>query len=283
MTMIENEAAEEAKTPMSRNRKPLMIAAATMLVLGGIYAAGWSPVMGVSTVEVRGTETLTSEQLLAAAEIDKGTPLMQVDLRAAEARLSDLPQVSSVDVRRQWPRTVVVTITERAAVAMQRQGKAWELLDANGSPFAVAPDKPKDLPIVQRSEDPATNTAMLRALAAMTPQIRQKVVSVSAESPSSIRLVLRRGDAVVNWGSADDSLFKSQVLQVLLSQEAGWYDVSSPQNPTSADAPPAPVPSASASPVPDPAGSPTPLASPTVPATVAPTPDVAESAIGVVD
>lgn len=284
MTVTDEEQSQEAVEQRKRLPKPALIAAAGagVLVLAGVYAAGWSPVMGVNTIEIRGADTLAAEDLVSSAQITKGTPMMRVDLRAAEARISDLPQVSSVDVRRVWPRTVVITVTERGAVATQRQGKSWELLDANGSPFAVAPERPKDLPIVKPAPDPATTTAMLQVLAQMVPEVRAKVAEISADSPQSIRLRLRRTDAVVNWGSADDSLFKSQVLNILLSQKAGWYDVSSPENPTTAEAPPAPLPTASSSPLPDPAGSPSPEASPSETATPTPTPAVAESAIGVV-
>lgn len=255
-----------------------------VLVLIGIYAFGWTSVNGVKSVEVQGAKDLSADQLVATAGITTGTPMMRVDLRASEARISDLPQVGSVDVRRAWPSTVVITVSERGLVAMQKAPDGWELLDANGSPFAVAATKPKDLPTVRQSPDAATNTAMLQALAGMSAQVRAQVLSVSAQSPNSIRLQMRKNNTVVNWGSAQESEFKSQVLAVLLGTDAGWIDVSIPEAPTTADSEPSPpTPKATSTAAPNPAGSPKPTESPSAsPGASGLAPAPAESAVGVV-
>lgn len=246
-----------------------------VVVMGGVYVAGWTPLMGVKTVTVEGASTVNPDQIISAAGIAEGTPMMQVDLRAATARLADLPQVASVDVQRVWPRTVVITVSERSAVAMQKSGNGWELLDSNGNPFALAPSKPKDLPTIERSPDPATNTAMFQVLATVSPEIRADIASVSATSPNAVQFTLRGGDAIVNWGSPELSEYKSQVLAVLLSTEAGWYDVSNPDTPSTADAKPVPQPLPSETTATDPTASPSasPLESPEAAASpVAPTP-----------
>lgn len=291
------------------SRKPLLIAGAAgaaLVATGAVYAGGWTSMMGVRTIEVQGVSTTAPEQIIAVAGIAEGTPMMRVDLRAATARLADLPQVAAVDVRREWPRTVVLSVTERQAVATQRAGDSWELLDTNGVAFAMGPQKPKDLPTVERSPDEATNTAMLRALTGMSSEVRARVAVVSAGSPNAIRLTLRKGGAIVNWGAADQSEYKSAVLAVLLETDAGWYDVSNPDTPSTADAPPAPAdpsapapdgqgqgpdPAATSSPVASPAATPSPVASPAptpsaspvvTPSPVASSPAAVETPVGVV-
>lgn len=287
MTVTEapSEKVEERRRPPHRR---LLIASGALVGMGavGVYLAGWTSVMGVNSVEVDGATSISADQLIATAGIAQGTPMMRVDLRAATSRLADLPQLASVDVRRVWPRTVVLSVTERQAVAMQRAEDGWDLIDANGIAFAVASPKPKDLPTLEKSQDEVANTAMMRALSGMSPEIRSKVASVSATSPNAIQLVMRKSDAVVFWGSADASDYKSAVLSVLLSTDAGWYDVSDPDIPTSADAVPAvvapsPDPQASASVSPTPLPS-SPSPAPATPSPVATGPAPAESAVGVV-
>ena len=272
----------EQAPPRHRTKRPLLIAGAgvALLAAGAVYATGWTSLMGVSSIDVEGATTTSPEQLVTTAGIAKGTPMMRVDLRAATARIADLPTVASVDVRRNWPRTVLITVSERQAVAVRKAADGWELLDANGVPFAVIAQKPKDLPTVMTSPDEVTNTAMLRALAGMTPEVRAQVATVSATSPNAIRLTLRKSDATVNWGSADQSDYKSAVLAVLLGTDSGWYDVSNPDTPTTADAAPRPAdpsPSATADSI-APTVSPSPVASPT-PQT-SPTPETSASADG---
>jgi cell division protein FtsQ len=281
--MTITEPSQQHSTPERKShRRSAFAIAGGLLLVGGvaIYAAGWTGLMGVNAVEVEGASTLSPEELIAVADIPQGTPMMRVDVRAATARLADLPQLSSVDVRREWPRTVVLSVSERGAVAVQKAADGWELLDDKGIPFAVVPDRPKDLPTVARSGDEATNTAMLAALAQMSPEVRSRVAQISATSPNAIRLTLRKSDAVVNWGSPEQSDYKSDVLAVLLDVDAGWYDVSNPDTPTSADAEPRP-----ATPAPDTDAEPTasPSAVNSAPVeTPEPAATVAESPVGVV-
>jgi cell division protein FtsQ len=282
---VTEQAPADAEVPTRRSRTPWLLAGAGVVVAvcGAVYVGGWTSVMGVQDILVEGTEAGATQQIVQTAGIAEGTPMMRVDVRAATARLADLPQVAAVDVRREWPRRVVITITARQAVAIQKAGERWELLDANGVPFAVAAQRPKNLPVVERASDEAVNTAMLKALAGMSPQVRAEVASVSATSPTSIQFTLRKRDAVVNWGSAEESEYKSQVLEVLLGVEAGWYDVSNPDTPTTADAAPQPGASAdpaqpSVSPSASPSATPTAVATPTA----APTPTTAEAPVGVV-
>lgn len=288
MTITEDRITSSPPAPQRRRR--LLIIGGVIAGVGvaaAVYVGGWTSVMGVKTIEVQGASTADTQQFIDAAGIATGTPLMQVDLRAATARLADLPQVADVDVQRVWPRKVIITVTERKAVAMQKSGSSWELLDENGNPFALAPSKPKDLPTIERSADPATNTAMLEVLAALSPQVRAEVVSVSASSPNAVRLTLRGNDAVVNWGSPEMSAFKSEVLLVLLQTKSGWYDVSNPNTPTSAEAPPVPKPAPLVSPsggsAAQPSASPTPSesASPVVVATPEGSAAPADSSAGV--
>lgn len=297
MTITEPVKQEETSSKRP-SRKPLILAGLGVATAVGavVYAIGWTSLMGISTIEVEGNRTVTKESLIATAGIAKGTPMMAVDVRAATARLADLPQLASVDVRRDWPRTVVLVVTERQPVAAQKSAAGWQLLDGSGVPFAVSPERPKELPSVERSADEATNTAMLHALSGMSDTVRAQVARVSATSPDSIRLKMRKTGAIVNWGSAEQSEYKSEVLEILLSTRSGWYDVSNPDRPATADTPPAPpagtgsTPSPSVSPGATATGSPSspaPTASPSPTTTTAtssagPTPTVAETPVGVV-
>ncbi|HQR78665.1 MAG TPA: FtsQ-type POTRA domain-containing protein [Actinomycetota bacterium] len=290
--MTITEPVEDQTTSAKRgSRRPLLIAGLGVTVAVGalVYAVGWTSLMGINAIEVEGNRTVRPDVLIAAAGIEKGTPMMGVDVRAATARLADLPQLASVDVRRNWPRTVVLVVTERQPVAAQREASGWQLLDGNGVAFALSPQRPKDLPTVERSPVEATNTAMLHALAGMSEPVRSQVALISATSEDAIRLKLRKSGAIVNWGSADLSDYKSGVLEILLTTRAGWYDVSNPDRPATADAPPAPLAGPGATPVPNmspgPSATPSLSASPVPTAAApseAPTPAGAETPVGVV-
>ncbi|HPQ83771.1 MAG TPA: hypothetical protein PLQ14_04870, partial [Actinomycetota bacterium] len=60
-----------------RSHRPLIIGGITVAVLGAgaVYAAGWTSLMGVNTITVQGATVTSSEQLIGAAGIEKGTPM----------------------------------------------------------------------------------------------------------------------------------------------------------------------------------------------------------------
>jgi cell division protein FtsQ len=283
VTITDDPPQEKIGSQPARPRRAVIIAASVAAVGVGaaVYVGGWTSLMGVQAVEVQGRITTPAAQLVETANIEMGTPMMRVDVKAATARLADLPQVASVDVRRQWPRTVVLSVTERQAVATRATDAGWELVDANGVPFAVTGKKTKGLPEVEAAADGAVTTAIVQVLAGLPDDVRSKVSSVSANSPDSIRLVLRKDRGEVNWGSAQDSDYKGRVLVVLLQTKAGWYDVSDPNTPTTADG--APTPSQEAAQEAAQQAEVTPTASPRPsPSQTATPPATAESAVGVI-
>ena len=181
------------------------------------------PLLAVSTVRVDGVSTLSAELVREAAGIADGTPLLQVDVDAAEARLAELPQIASVEVTRGWPRSVVVTVVERVPVAVVGEPGRRTLVDAQGVLFdSVSGDPPEGVVALVVDApgpgDPATMAA-LTAIQAMPSGLRGQVASLAAPSPEAISMVLDDGTVVV-WGTAADSPAKAGALAALVDQIA---------------------------------------------------------------
>lgn len=210
--------------------------AAVVAVLGWLL---WgSPVLAVHSVEVDGAETLTAAEVVGVAGIVEGTPLLRVDLGAAEARVARLPQVATVEVTRGWPRSVVVTVVERAPVAVVEQAGSRSLVDADGvffdtvtgpTPAGVVP-----LDVPDPGPDDRVTRAALAALVALPRELRADVTAAAATTPEDVTLVLADGTTVL-WGSAEHAGDKADALVALLGQlesgtlePAGTIDVSAP-------------------------------------------------------
>jgi cell division protein FtsQ len=224
--------------PHGRRRRFLQVAAALLVVagLGWLLLAG--PVLAVRAVQVDGLSTLPAEQVREAAGIAEGTPLLRVDVDAAETRVARLPQVASVEVTRGWPDSVVVTVVERKPVAVVGQRGQRSLVDAEGVLFDTvtgdAPDGVVPLDVATPGpEDPAT-LAGIAALSSLPAAVRKVVASAAAASADDISLTLTDG-TVVRWGDASESGEKSAALVGILEQisdenlePAGTIDVSAP-------------------------------------------------------
>jgi cell division protein FtsQ len=205
----------------------LGLVAITVIVL-------FTPVLGVRTVDVSGTQALTPEQVRLAAQVPMGTPMIRLDTDAIATKVANLSRVATVDVVRDWPSTILIEVTERKPVATYNGPGGVHLVDATGDDYATVAAAPPGLPTIAvphvAPNDPATQ-AVFAVIAAMPQQLRPILVTISAQTPDSVRFALNNGKTVI-WGDAGDAAHKSAVLAALLSQPGKVYDVSAPDLPT---------------------------------------------------
>jgi len=215
-------------------RRRLAVATAVLLVLAG--ALGWvvfySSALGLEHIEVRGARSLSAATIEEVLAIPEGTPLARVDLSAAEAALENITQIESANLSRDWPRTLVVQLTERSAVAAVDVGGTIWLLDRFGVLFAqvsAVPEGVLSLRAATPGPDDRATSAAIEVIQALTPAISAILVQVLAASPTEIELELTDGRTVI-WGGPDNSVRKSQILAGLVAGGVigTVYDVSSP-------------------------------------------------------
>jgi cell division protein FtsQ len=196
-------------------------ALAAVVAVGVLLWAG--PVLAVRTVRVDGAGTLPAGQVREAAGVDTGTPLLQVDVAAAERGVARLPQVASVEVDRGWPDSVVITVVERVPVAVVEDAGPRSLVDAGGVLFDTITGEPPagvvplDVPSPGPGDD--ATAAGLAAITALPADLRTGVARVAVRAADQVSLQLRDGTTVL-WGGADDAGAKARVLEALLERIA---------------------------------------------------------------
>jgi len=211
------------------------VAVAVVLgAIGVLVTALWTPLLGVRSVDVAGVRGLTVAQVETAADIHDGTPMLRLDTVGIITRVAQLPRVAWVDVTREWPSTVRITVTERDPIGVLTKADGVHLVDSTGLDYATVVAAPAGLPNIQlpaaAPTDPRTQ-AVVRVMGALPPQLRAQVVAISAATPGSVQLALANGKTV-RWGNADDSARKAAVLAALMTRPGKVYDVSSPDLPT---------------------------------------------------
>jgi cell division protein FtsQ len=212
--------------------RKLLTVVAVFLVAGVLtWLVVFSQVFVVRHVEVTGTSLLTSDQVLAAADIPGTTQMVRLDSTGVIDRIVALPQVASVEVRRVPFDRVQIIVTERVAVAVIAGGAGFQLVDATGTPFIEATQRPPDLPLLLSLSDSVGDRTALAVAAALLPEVRAVTDSITATTRDNAELSMRSG-AKVLWGSAADGALKSTVLVALLPTKAQTYDVSAPDVPT---------------------------------------------------
>jgi cell division protein FtsQ len=229
---------EDGAPPGARrgpSRRLLLIAAAAVVVLAAlaVWLLAFSSVFGVRHVAVRGERTLSPAEVVAAAAVPDGTPLLRLNTAAVAARVRRLPEVASVSVRTRFPSTVDISVSERVAVGTVRNGRRWELVDRTGAAYTSVTVRPRGLPLLVvplGSQHRAVYRAVASVAAQLPPSIRHRVRSVQALDADAITLLMRNG-RVVHWGSAADTARKAQLLVPLLRRPSAVIDLSDPTQP----------------------------------------------------
>jgi cell division protein FtsQ len=198
------------------------------------YLLMFTSLLGVRSVEVVGVKEIPEADVIKAAAIDHGTPMVRLDTDEAAAGVAKLPRVFAVRVERSWPSTVDIIVTERSPVAVSRVGDQTHLVDATGLDYATVAAPPAGLPTLAMANvgphDPATRAAVT-VLGDIPKQLKDQVTTVTANTPGDVRLTLSDG-RVIKWGDARDNARKGAVLAALLTRPGKTYDVATPDFPT---------------------------------------------------
>lgn len=205
----------------------------TLLTVGLALVLYFTPAMAARSVEVSGTEVVSREEVLDAAQVRLGTPLLQIDTDAVADRVAGIRRVASARVRREYPSTLRITIVERVPVVVMDFPDGPHLFDRDGVDFATASPPPGLAYLEVEHPGPADPSTMaaLQVMTALRPEVVAQVGRVAAPSVASITLTLLDGRTVV-WGTTDRTDEKADKLAALLTQPGRVYDVSSPDLPT---------------------------------------------------
>jgi cell division protein FtsQ len=229
--------AEETKTlgrGAARGLKVLMWSALVSVVVVGLgLLLYFTPIMSARDIVVTGLGAVTQDEVVAAAAVNPGTPLLQVDTDAVAARVAAIRRVATARVQRQYPSTLRVTVIERVPVVVKDFPDGPHMFDRDGVDFATGPPPP-GVPYLEAENpgpsDPATKAA-LAVMTSLRPEVAGQVGRISAPSVAAITLTLIDGRVVV-WGTTDRTEEKALKLGALLTQPGRTYDVSSPDLPT---------------------------------------------------
>jgi cell division protein FtsQ len=217
-----------------RGLKVLMWSALVSVVVVGIgLLLYFTPIMSARNIVVVGVGAVTQDEVVAAAAVQPGMPLLQVDTDAVAERVAAIRRVASARVQRQYPSTLRVTVIERVPVVVKDFPDGPHLFDKDGVDFASAPP-PAGVPYLDAENpgpsDPPTKAA-LQVMTALRPEVAGQVGRIAAPSVAAITLTLNDGRVVV-WGTTDRTEEKALKLGALLTQPGQTYDVSSPDLPT---------------------------------------------------
>ena len=240
------------RAPLTRARK-LLYTASALAIIAVLYVVlvFFSPLLATQKITVRGTSLLETTQVEQKLEPLRGVPLTRIDEKKVRELIGQDNVIRSVQVESRPPHELVVTLKERTAVAVVKQGDTYHTVDSDGVSLLESATQPDtSVPLVRFSGDDPQTSAEFRtistALSAMPSELLAQVKEAGATSTSSITLTLR-DNTTVQWGTAEESELKAKVLLSLRqaiakraqeeksseaqTQKVTVYDVSAPRVP----------------------------------------------------
>ena len=240
------------RAPLTRARK-LLYTASALAIIAVLYAVlvFFSPLLATQKITVRGASLLETTQVEQKLEPLRGVPLTRIDEKKVRELIGQDNVIRSVQVESRPPHELVVTLKERTAVAVVKQGDTYHTVDSDGVSLLESATQPDtSVPLVRFSGDDPQTSAEFRtistALSAMPSELLAQVKEAGATSTSSITLTLR-DNTTVQWGTAEESELKAKVLLSLRqaiakraqeetsseaqTQKVTVYDVSAPRVP----------------------------------------------------
>lgn len=106
-----------------------------------------SPWLRYESLVVEGAVHANAAELRHLADLPTGAPLVELDLDAAAVGVARHPWVKSVSASRQFPNGVLLTVVERAPMALLLTDALY-LVDDTGVPFIRAKSGELDLPVL---------------------------------------------------------------------------------------------------------------------------------------
>jgi cell division protein FtsQ len=225
----------------------IAIAIVLVVIFGSLFVYR-SDLFHVNTVQVNGVSHLTSQEITSIAAVSDSSTLLRLDASGITGRLKDNAWVQDASIRREFPDTLIIDITERepGAVAKINDKSNWVIsTDGTWLSAATSEDWNTSMKIIDVSPSmPApisgstcTDGGITNALSilnAISDDLRSRIVSISAES--SIKTSLNLEDGVtVAFGDSSNVELKEAAINSLLEQYEGrvsYINVRVPTRPT---------------------------------------------------
>ncbi|WP_279740466.1 cell division protein FtsQ/DivIB [Rothia sp. RSM386] len=246
------ERSRKERVPLTRARK-LLYTASVLAIIAVLYVVlvFFSPLLATQKITVRGTSLLETTQVEQKLGPLRGVPLTRIDEKKVRELIGQDNLLRSVQVESRPPHELVVTLKERTAVAVVKQGDTYHTVDSDGVSLLESATQPDtSVPLVRFSgDDPKTSDefrTISTVLSAMPSELLVQVKEAGATSTSSITITLR-DNTTVQWGTAEESELKAKVLLSLRQaiakraqeeksseaqmQNVTIYDVSAPRVP----------------------------------------------------
>jgi cell division protein FtsQ len=176
----------------------------------------------VRTIEIAGAVHTPRGALDRITQRYVGLNLFQIDIERVQKDLGGLGWVRNINIEKKLPDTLRISISERAPVALLRNGERLLYVDEEGTAFAelAASVGDDDLPVISDAAgaELTRTVAMLRDLRTRDSELYSRLSEVWPIPPRGFALYDRQIGAVI-YANAEDIVGKWRNLYAVLRAE----------------------------------------------------------------
>lgn len=151
----------------------------------------------VDNIHLQGASPIAQKQIIAAANLHTGTPILDVDLAAMRGRVRQVPWVADARVIRLLPDTLVIAVVQRPLMAVwQHDGKMVLVADNGALAPDVSPAKFQTLPLIV-GDDANLAAAEILPMVMSRPKLVQHLNAVVRVDDRRWNLNLKDGGVIL--------------------------------------------------------------------------------------
>lgn len=123
-----------SRVERKRRRKKIYIAMFFTLLLGvaALIIVFKTEMFLIDRIRVRGNEKVLANKIALFSSIEEGQNIFKINKRNGEKHIYDIPYIKSVEIKRELPREIIISVEERIGEIQVRDGSDFLLLDKEG-------------------------------------------------------------------------------------------------------------------------------------------------------
>jgi len=203
-----------------------------LLALGlAIFSLGKSSVLQIRQIGVKGNIKITTEEIQGRLGSFMGENLLLIDENEVQAKMSSDKRINQIEIKRKWPSTLLIQLTEKKPVLLLDYSQMWGL-SPEGEILPVDSLESQSLPVIRgirfRNCKPYTCPlipeleqvlGLYQAIQSKNEQILGLVAEIEFNDNNDIELVLLPQNTSVLLGRQNYEQKIARLIEMLGTEE----------------------------------------------------------------
>ncbi len=166
--------------------------------------------LNLQALTVEGRNQTSPEDILAVLDLERGAPILSINVTDAREAVESLPWVKTAKVERRLPGGVHIMLEEYRPYALWQRGERYTLVDRSGAEIVDVPGADQSLPLIVGSGAPREVATFFDTVEAINSDLASRIVAAvrvggrrwnvhfdNYESGVAVRLP--EGDVSLSW------------------------------------------------------------------------------------